>query len=660
MHLKENSSIYFVLLFVIIAFPTAGQTNISQYFDPTTIPLVNRAKLLKVEIKWNMDGKSQALLNESLNYFDEGKLSVSLSNIDSFLVRNYSQWVGHYYRGQILMRLGRFKESEFEFTSVTKINPSLIEAYLQLAEALEYQRDLPKAKEQLLKVTKIDSKYVYAYYKLGNLALLERQTGEALTYYKKCNKIDPEFPDAYMSTGIIVFMKDKKFDDAIALFNKSLKVDSTFSQAYFWRGMVNLEKNNKQECLLDWDRFIIRNPRNLYVKILHANLNTELGNYEAAFSEFRKTLQNVSINEDKFQGAQTLIDKRIDLQFAANYLVQKGYGLKEEAFFNLKAGFCLMAIGQYRKAIDYLEKADKMATSPAIYFLMAICLEHGGAHNSAFQYYTKTLEYDNDVFDAHKKRSIYLSEIKKWKAANADIEEMFRLQPNNLSAYRLRGLMESNQGKYKEAISDLTLFLNSDSTDVEALKTRAICLVMTQRSQAAINDYSRILRVDQSQQLREGLINDLLAARDTLNGLFLLKEYYLKYGTINSLIEITKILVAQKKYEEVSAEIKEAKEKIRSLEKNNGPIIRYDYRGFKSDLLLLEGSVAYQQEKYEDAISHLTASLKENPINLESRYLRAKCFIKVANNEKAIEDFSALKERNYKDSASLYSQLTTN
>lgn len=641
-----------------IALGIAQINIVDEIVNQNSIPLINRSKPLRVDVKWDMDGKSQTFLNESLNYLDEGSFNLALSNIDSFVTRNTKLWAGHYYRGQILMRMGRFIEAQAEFTSTTLINPSLVEAHIELSEAFEFQRKFTKAEESLKKATELNPKYVYAYYKLGNLALQQRDVEQARTYYKKCNKIDPKFPDSYMAMGIISMRQKPK--EAISFFDQSLQADSTFSSAYFWRGIVHLDQNKKPDCLKDWDQFIELNPRNHFAKTMRGYLNTELGNYEEAFSDFRKVLQTVDINEDKFQGAQTPLDKRIDLQVGVNYLVRKGYGLPEATFTNLKAAVCLMLMNDDKRAIEFLKKAERASSSAAIYFLTAIAFEHAGAHDAAFRYYGKTLEYDNDIFDAHKKRSVYLSELKKWKLAYQDIDEMFRIQPASPVAYRLRGLMNANQHRYTEAINDLTRFISTDSTDIEALRNRAFCLSFNHYTAEATKDFDRILKLDESQQLREEFIEQLLSIGDTVNGVFLLKEYLIRYRAIGALVELSKILIAQKKYDEVAQEIANARAEIKQSQNKNflvgvGTIkIIANNSLVRSDLFMLEGMLSYHREEYEDAVQYFTNSLKENSQNLESKYLRGKCFIRLLDFKNAKDDFKSLMDKNYKDSNALY------
>ena len=76
-------------------------------------------------------------------------------------------------------------------------------------------------------------------------------------------------------------------------------------------------------------------------------LYIELEDYDNAFNDLRKAMRARAVDEERFTvGAQTVLDKRIDLQFAANYLITNGYGLDEKSFGFLKKGFCLLLSGK--------------------------------------------------------------------------------------------------------------------------------------------------------------------------------------------------------------------------------------------------------------------------------------------------------------------------
>ena len=78
------------------------------------------------------------------------------------------------------------------------------------------------------------------------------------------------------------------------------------------------------------------------------------------------------VDDERFTAGQTVLDKRIDLQYAANYLITYGYGLDEKSFGFLKKGFCLLLAGKYKEAIDEIRKSERVQPSATVYFIEAL------------------------------------------------------------------------------------------------------------------------------------------------------------------------------------------------------------------------------------------------------------------------------------------------
>ena len=71
------------LLLLISLSPLHSQVDLTKYFDQGAIPLLNRSTPVKVDFKWDMDGKSQVLLNEGINSLDEGNFQLALGSLES-------------------------------------------------------------------------------------------------------------------------------------------------------------------------------------------------------------------------------------------------------------------------------------------------------------------------------------------------------------------------------------------------------------------------------------------------------------------------------------------------------------------------------------------------------------------------------------------------
>jgi tetratricopeptide (TPR) repeat protein len=625
-----------------------AQIDFTKYFDETSLPLLDPKDHLDLDFKWDMKGNVQVFMNEGINYLKEGNPALAISNFDEVIKLDSLSWISYYYRGVCKKNLFKLDEAKQDFLISKRINPRQAETFVELGEVYHLQNAFNKASSEYEMAIGIDPKLVQAYYNLGSLALEKGDLRRALKYYQKCNEVNPKFPQAYMMQGILKFQAQKKSKESIALFDRAVQADSTYSLTYFWRGLAYVGLGQPQKSLLDWNKLVQFNPENSSYVLMRGCLFIELGNYDNAFNDLRKAMRARAVDEERYVGAQTVLDKRIDLQFAANYLITNGYGLDEKSFGFLKKGFCLLLSGKKAEALENIKRAEEVQPSATVYFIEALTYEHSGDHNLALKYYNMALALDKDIFDAYKKRSVYRSELKDWKGANEDFSEMFRLQPNSPTAYRLRGLAKSNNADYKGAIDDLSKFIKTDSTDYEAIRTRSVCLVMVGDEKAANEDMRVLLKIDGALDLYETVSRNYLALKDTANAIEVWKEY----ADINPTLfvprmELARIYIHQKKWDSARVEIN------RSL-----PLITPEHVTKKySEILYWEGLILYEKSDYASAISKFTKSLKYDLNNSEAKYFRAKAYEKTGQAKKAMGDLKDLKTTRYKDSESLYNAV---
>ncbi len=628
-----------------VAVPLYGQIDFSRYFDENSVPLLDPNDHLDPPFKWDMPGNIQVYLNEGINYLKEQNPELAITNFDEALERDSLLWIAYYYRGICNKNLFNLRTAERDFLTSLRINSKLPETYVELGEIYHLEEQFNRATAQYEHALEIDPQFVHAYYNLGSISLQKGDVRKGLKYYQKCSAINPKFPKPYMMQGIMRFKARKKDNESIPFFDQAIKADSTYALPYFWRGLAWISLERPQDALGDWNTLIRLEPENYVYALLRACLYIELGDYDNAFNDLRKAIRTTAVDDERFTGNQTILDKRIDLQYAANYLITNGFGLDEKSFGFLKKGFCLLLAGRLKEALVEIKNAEQIEPSATVYFLEALTYEHAGDHSSAFQYYNKTLRLDNDNFDAHKKRSVYRVELKDWKGANDDFKEMFRLQPNSPATYRLRGLAKSNQHDYRGAVEDLNHFIKTDSSDYESLRTRSVCLDLIGDKGGANEDLRRLIRFEDGWRLYEQVADNYLNLKDTTNAIEVWQEYAdLRPGLPGPHMALARIYIQQKKWDSVKIEINKLL-----------PLINADYASTEyAEVIYWDGLVDYENSSYERAIDKFSKSLKANVNNLSAKYFRAKAYEKTGQVKRALNEFKELSSAGYMDSDSLY------
>ena len=625
-----------------------SQVDFTRYIDESSVPLLDLQDHLDPPFNWNMPGNVQVYLNEGINFLKEDNLPLAISNLDE-AIKLDSSWIAFYYRGIAHKNMMDLALAEKDLAIAKRIKPDQAEIYIELGEVFHGRNEFGKATAAYEKAIELDPQQVYAYYNLAGLNIEKGETKKGLRYYQRCNEIAPRFPQAYMMQGLLKFRNSKKDYTSIALFDQAIAADSAYALTYFWRGLTYINLGKLQNALENWNILLKLQPENFVYTLMRGCLYIELEDFDNAFNDLRKALKARAVDEERFKAAQTILDKQIDLQYAANYLISNGYGLDEKAFGYLKKGFCLILAGKKKEAIEEFKNAEQIQPSATVYFLEALGYEHSGDHNTALHYYDLALTLDNDIFDAHKKRSIYRSELKDWKGAEADFNEMFRLQPNSPTVYRLRGLARSHEKNYQGAIGDLTTFLKTDSADYEVIRTRSVCLLMVGNDRAANDDMRKLLHLGAGFDLFERVANNYLILSDTVSAIDVWRDFadsrprvYIPY------MELAKIYVHQHNWDSAKVNLKRLQ-----------PWIEPEHMGKKyAEILYLEGVVQYEEAFYEEAINHFSKAIKYDEKNLNARYYRAKAYGKTQQIKKALSDLKVLKGVQYKDAETLYSALS--
>jgi tetratricopeptide (TPR) repeat protein len=629
----------------LFALPLSGQIDFTKYFDESSIPLLDPNDHLDPSFEWNMPGNVQVFLNEGINYLNEGDLPLAISNFDEVLKLDSLSWIAHYYRGICNKSRHNFEAAEKDLAASILLNARQAASHVELGEIYHLQNAFNKAAAAYEKAIDLDPKMTQAYYNLGSLSITKGDVKKGIKYYEKCNEVDPRFPQAYMMQGLLKFKARKKDNESILLFNKAVDADSTYALTYFWRGLACIALDRPDQGLSNWTKLVQLAPGNSFYTIMRGFLFIEMGDFDNAFNDLRKAMKSVAVDDEKFVGGQTVLDKKIDLQFAANYLITNGYGLNEKSFTLLKKGYCLLLAGKLKGAIEEIKKAEQIQPSATVYFLEALAYEHSGNHNDAFKYYTKTLEKDIDNFDAHKKSSVYRIELRDWAGANEDFNHMFRLQPRSPTTYRLRGLAKSLRKDYRGSIDDLNSFIKTDSSDYESIRTRSVCLSLIGDKAESNEDLRRLLYLQGQPELYVTVANNYLNLKDTTSAIEIWREYS-AYRPKSSIphMALAWIYVQQKKWDSVRLE-------IRILL----PLVRPDNQSKEySKIVFWDGLIDFQQSSYETAIAKFSKSLKSDSNNLDAKYFRAKAYEKVGEVKKALLELKELKNSGYADSASLY------
>lgn len=450
-----------------------------------------------------MDGKTQAAMNEGMNDLTEQKLNSAIKNFQEVIRLSPRFYGGHYYLGVSSKMARKFNDAEKELQVSLQLNDTLAAARIELGELYEARRLYDKAETFYIQAANHRSGRTSAYLHLGNMELRNLHTDKALKRYQTCLVYDPRSVQARLQLGLMALnAKNKK--DALTQFSDALAIDSISEKNLFWRGLVFLDNIDYDKCLADWDRLARNYPTNPLYLYLRGYAYASTSKYDLAFGDFRKSFTFSDVNEDRFKGGQTVLDKRIDLQTAARYLMGRLYGFPEEDMQYVKTGFCFIITNKYQNALNVFDAVKQ--PSGIIVYLRGLAFEHAGLHSEALAAYDKAIRLDPNIYDAYKKRGIYRMELKLYEDAILDFSRMTELSPQFLIGFKLRGVARTLLGQHAMAAEDLTTYIHGDSSDIEALTTRGVCYEATSQWKKAGHDFHAAHEIERVKNLAEHAI----------------------------------------------------------------------------------------------------------------------------------------------------------
>lgn len=643
---------WLITLFLANICQTDAQINLAKYYNPGRVIINNVYDHLKPEFTWSMAGVQQAEINEGINQLDENNVDLALFHLNKAISLDSTLWISRYYRGVCYKKRGDFFLARKEFERAIELNSKTAEPHIELGEMYIVMYNLKRAEIEFDNAVKKNPALPQGYYGRGNVALQQGSINRALRFFEKSLEVDSRFAEAYLMQAIMEM--NLKQDDAriISLLNKGIEANPAFTQGYFWRGLHYLEKNNLEKCLADWDNVVKLNPLNPFFTSMRGFLYIELNDYSKAFADLKNSFkaQSEGINENKFTGYQTILDKKIDFLAAANYLVATGYGLKEDAFLQIQKSFCLLLSNRIQEALTSINDAEIIQPSATVYYLKALILENSQNHEQALEYYDKALTLDKDIFEIHRKKCVYHFELKDYKSAYTDLNEMFRLQRGSPVGHRFRGLIRAAQGFLGPAIADLNEYIKTDTTDAIAIRARYTCLIVLKKWEESKKDAEWILKKSGTNwNTYLGFVTEYLEAGDTTYAITLCDNFSQVVPQYHwNQVKAVEIVISQRNWDDAEVRI----ERIISMTKETNSHVLYSLLNYWKGLI-----AHHKYHNPKEAISLFDKSLKLNSDQMDARYAKAEVYVSTGQRKKALNAFKELMNWGYKDAKVKYESL---
>jgi len=643
-----------LILFAILTLrPPAASQGYFQRLTLNALFQVDLDAFADPQFRWTTNGESQVALNTALTELKEGSVDHSVLMFEQALKLDSVFWPTRYYYAVSLRLTAQFEKARKQLERLSREQDNAPVVHLEYGRLLQQDKMPEKAKDHFQKAIRLDPSFAKAHYALGVVHAYNGDLGRARKSFDRCVELDPHSAEAFYGLAMVKLLNTRKlanFD--LDLLNKSLKADSSYRPALFWRGFIIADRGDFKTALLDWNRLVRMTPGNPYLLNMRALLYIELERYPEAYSDFKNAILLRNTTETRYLTGRTPMDKSVDLQNALTYINSQGYGLQEQAFLGLRKGFCLMIVHQSQEAMHSLNESIRLQPSAAGYLLKAILFEEIYQEDSAQACYVQAIQYDNDLFDAHKKRALHFVRMNDWKSTYKEFNEMKRINKEAIVTYRIGGLLKSQFRDYFGCIIDLTRVLKEDSTDVEAWSARALCRSQIKDHKGALEDIRKALQLEPEKKMHQWtLVHLQLEASDTLSAIETLNSVKNKFpGDCDIFVVLAELYYKTSSFEDAMFN---ANLVLKNLEERNCDQQVMLGGKQRAHALHISALVSKQHGQYDLALDKLNESLGII-LDLDRLFDRCRLLLELNRMTEALRDLHTLRHNDYKPAASYY------
>lgn len=296
-----------------------------------------------------------------------------------------------------------------------------------------------------VRATELDESYTAAYLNLAELYDQMGQSEVAFEYYLKVIELEPDNFEARFRVGLL-FLKNKKFEEAVQVFAKILKDDSKNEDMYlqlfkFYEDYLKLDPSNER---IKWAQ---RDVIEAYTDFINQNSSKALSYYN--LGGFYKSYGQPHRAISAYQMALDLDPKHAKTLYNLGNIRKDQGRLKDaielykkalksnprlgEAYTNL--GVVYGAMGNLPKSKEvYLKGLQKVKDNDRLYFNLGFVQEATGYYRDALNSYTQAHNLNPQNAEAFYNKGNVLAKLKKIDEAMRAYESTLDIDPNHLDA----------------------------------------------------------------------------------------------------------------------------------------------------------------------------------------------------------------------------------
>lgn len=324
--------------------------------------------------------------------------------------------------------------------------------------------DLEREIQKNIDAVKVDQRLPDILSKLGNLHLYEANYGRAILLYEMSLGLNSEQVSTWVHMGLAYYLGDEP-KDAVSCFGSALAIHPENERALVYLALAQLDLEEYDECQLNLDRVLERNPR--MARALHGKglYFKKIGNIQGAITWFNKAIEsNSEFLPSLLELGLIFIDQnkpdKAEISLLRALRINPGHPYVLATFGDL-----YVKNNEYEKALEYYDQAVSVKfDDPELWIKKGDTHKRMKSYREASNAYQKAINADPENVIAWAKSGAIMALIGEAGTALEYYNTALALQPNNPDVAHQRGLLHFSMGKFEDALTD---FDSAFSFDVE-------------------------------------------------------------------------------------------------------------------------------------------------------------------------------------------------
>jgi tetratricopeptide (TPR) repeat protein len=326
----------------------------------------------------------------------------------------------HHNLGSAFRRDGQMEAAVDAYSQAVQLMPTSVESRLWLAECLLRLRQYEPAEQHFRRSIQDASTNVRGWLGLGLVLQHQKRESEAVQAYERARAIDGRHPEIHLNLGTTLRLLGR-LDDAEVSLREAIRLRPEYGKAHCGLGIVHAIRGQWVEALAELSLAVAYPPAS-------AESHDELGKALAHFERYD----------------EALAAHREAIRIQPDYV---------NAWVNL--GVLQIELDQFEAARQSLERAIELrSTLPEAHNNLGIAYKGLGRLTDAEACYARALELRPEYAKAHYNLGNLRLEYADWTGAMAAYERAVALSPQYAEPRFERGVVHLIHGRFTEGWSD--------------------------------------------------------------------------------------------------------------------------------------------------------------------------------------------------------------